>query len=56
MSVTSEMYETGYTNGRRDAINCCFTNRREPTPDFDTRDEACDYEEGYSLGYDSVDD
>ena len=50
----SEMYELGYEEGRRKAVEQCFgyTSR---IPEFNTPDEEYDFFCGFEDGYNDVD-
>ena len=54
IELVSAAYGLGYINGRETALNEIWGGAKPTFPDFDTCDEAWDYDEGFQHGYDSV--
>ena len=54
MKVPTAAYDRGFTDGQTAAHNAIWGGTRPAQPDYDTRDEMCDYDEGFEDGYNSV--
>ena len=55
ISSKSDMWYRGAEDGEQDAILCCFGGPKSTPPYFETSEQACDYWDGYDVGYSSVD-